>query len=83
MQQTTYNELAQYPEVQLFVSRLMDQDIPASAIMTNHIDNCPEPVVYVTIPYGNPGGGTRREYHRLAAGDAVKAGAWFRKAVSR
>lgn len=81
MKDSTYNELKKYPEVQLFVSRLMDQDIPISAIMTNHIEHSPEAVVYVTVPYGNPNGGITREYRRLAIVDAVKAGTWYRNSV--
>jgi len=81
MQDETYNKLILHPKVQTFVRQLLEEGVPLSAIMTNDIDHCPDPVVYVTVPYGNENGGSWREYRRLSVIDAVRAAAWYRNAV--
>lgn len=83
MLEKTYNKLISYPNVQTFVRQLLDEGVPLSAIMTNDIEHCPGPVVYVTIPYGNKNGGSWREYRRLAAADSISCATWYNNLVQR
>lgn len=82
MKLETYDQLTAHPRVVAFVDQLIAAGVPLASIYTNHIEHSPEAVVYVTIPFGNPGGGRSREYRRMSSRDAVRAAAWFTKAVT-
>lgn len=49
-------------KAQWFISELIKNGIPKSAIATNDFDANPIPRVYITIPYGKDRGGKSKGY---------------------
>jgi len=47
-----------------FIAQLVKGGVPRSAIATNDFNTNLTPRVYITIPYGRPGGGRDKGYER-------------------
>lgn len=70
-----------YSAAIVFIQALMRLGIPLSAIDTNDFHSNTQPAVYVTIPYGFPGGGKFKRYIAKTKHNAINAVKFYRKYV--
>jgi hypothetical protein len=65
-------------KAQWFIAQLAKGGIPRSAIATNDFSSNIVPRVYITIPYGRPGGGKQKAYQRWNTTTVKQALKWFK-----
>ena len=66
-----------------FTTKLIEQGVYKNSIAHNDFENCPSPVIYITIPYGQKTGGKVKVFKRFSNREVIAAVKFWNENVDK